>query len=68
MRARTEDYGFSGTHYRRAGTYARSVTFTSTQSQENMMSDPTVVLVHGAFADASGFAGIVRELEKALAG
>ncbi len=26
---------------------------------------PTVVLVHGAFADASGFAGIVRELESA---
>jgi pimeloyl-ACP methyl ester carboxylesterase len=30
-----------------------------------MMSDPTVVLVHGAFADASGFAGIIRELESA---
>ncbi len=29
------------------------------------MSDPTVVLVHGAFADASGFAGIIRELESA---
>ena len=26
------------------------------------MSDPTVVLVHGAFADASGYAGIIREL------
>ncbi len=26
---------------------------------------PTVVLVHGAFADASGFAGIVRELSTA---
>jgi pimeloyl-ACP methyl ester carboxylesterase len=24
---------------------------------------PTVVLVHGAFADASGFAGVIRELE-----
>jgi hypothetical protein len=23
---------------------------------------PTVVLVHGAFADASGFAGVIREL------
>jgi hypothetical protein len=33
-----------------------------------MMSDPAVVLVHGAFADASGFAGIIRELKKALAG
>jgi len=29
------------------------------------VSDPTVVLVHGAFADASGFAGIIRELESA---
>ena len=29
------------------------------------MSDPTVVLVHGAFADASGFAGIIRELGSA---
>jgi pimeloyl-ACP methyl ester carboxylesterase len=29
------------------------------------MSDPTVVLVHGAFADASGFAGIIRELNSA---
>jgi pimeloyl-ACP methyl ester carboxylesterase len=26
---------------------------------------PTVVLVHGAFADASGFAGIIRELQSA---
>ncbi len=26
-------------------------------------STPTVVLVHGAFADASGFAGVIRELE-----
>ena len=24
---------------------------------------PTVVLVHGAFADASGFAGVIRELK-----
>jgi pimeloyl-ACP methyl ester carboxylesterase len=29
------------------------------------MSEPTVVLVHGAFADASGFAGVIRELESA---
>src|SRR6516164_7497613 len=29
------------------------------------MSDPTFVLVHGAFADASGFAGVIRELEAA---
>ncbi len=29
------------------------------------MSDPTIVLVHGAFADASGFAGVIRELESA---
>jgi len=29
------------------------------------MSDSTVVLVHGAFADASGFAGVIRELESA---
>src|SRR6202041_2695921 len=27
------------------------------------MPGPTVVLVHGAFADASGFAGVLRELE-----
>lgn len=26
-------------------------------------SAPTVVLVHGAFADASGFAGVIRELQ-----
>jgi pimeloyl-ACP methyl ester carboxylesterase len=26
---------------------------------------PTVVLVHGAFADASGFAGVIRELQAA---
>jgi pimeloyl-ACP methyl ester carboxylesterase len=29
------------------------------------MTDQTVVLVHGAFADASGFAGVIRELEHA---
>jgi pimeloyl-ACP methyl ester carboxylesterase len=29
------------------------------------MTEPTVVLVHGAFADASGFAGVIRELENA---
>jgi len=29
------------------------------------MSEPTIVLVHGAFADASGFAGVIRELESA---
>ena len=28
-----------------------------------MASSPTVVLVHGAFADASGFAGVIRELQ-----
>ncbi|HUE35629.1 MAG TPA: hypothetical protein VMQ38_22840 [Mycobacterium sp.] len=26
---------------------------------------PTIVLVHGAFADASGFAGVTRELQSA---
>jgi alpha-beta hydrolase superfamily lysophospholipase len=26
---------------------------------------PTVVLVHGAFADASGYAGVIRELHAA---
>lgn len=30
-----------------------------------MTDSPTVVLVHGAFADASGFAGVIRELEAA---
>ena len=30
-----------------------------------MTDSPTVVLVHGAFADASGFAGVTRELEAA---
>jgi pimeloyl-ACP methyl ester carboxylesterase len=29
------------------------------------MSEPTVVFVHGAFADASGFAGVIRELNSA---
>src|ERR1700752_3782290 len=28
-----------------------------------MGSTPTVVLVHGAFADASGYAGVIRELQ-----
>ena len=28
-----------------------------------MATSPTVVLVHGAFADASGFAGVIRELQ-----
>jgi pimeloyl-ACP methyl ester carboxylesterase len=28
-------------------------------------SQPTVVLVHGAFADASGYAGVIRELQSA---
>jgi len=28
-------------------------------------STPTVVLVHGAFADASGFARVIRELQSA---
>ncbi len=28
-----------------------------------MASTPTVVLVHGAFADASGYAGVIRELQ-----
>jgi pimeloyl-ACP methyl ester carboxylesterase len=31
----------------------------------NGSNTPTVVLVHGAFADASGFAGVIRELESA---
>lgn len=30
-----------------------------------MAQSPTVVLVHGAFADASGFAGVIRELQTA---
>jgi pimeloyl-ACP methyl ester carboxylesterase len=30
-----------------------------------MAEKPTVVLVHGAFADASGFAGVIKELEAA---
>lgn len=30
----------------------------------NTTTRPTVVLVHGAFADASGYAGIIRELSK----
>src|SRR5258708_21806610 len=29
------------------------------------MSEPAIVVVHGAFADASGFAGVIRELESA---
>ena len=28
-----------------------------------MAATPTVVLVHGAFADASGYAGVIRELQ-----
>ena len=31
----------------------------------NTTSHPTAVLVHGAFADASGFAGVIRELSAA---
>jgi pimeloyl-ACP methyl ester carboxylesterase len=30
-----------------------------------MTDSPTVVLVHGAFADSSGFASIITELEAA---
>jgi pimeloyl-ACP methyl ester carboxylesterase len=30
-----------------------------------MTDSPTVVLVHGAFADASGFAGVITELAAA---
>jgi pimeloyl-ACP methyl ester carboxylesterase len=30
-----------------------------------MSEKPTIVLVHGAFSDASGFAGVIRELEAA---
>ena len=29
------------------------------------MSERTIVLVHGAFADASGFAGVIRALKSA---
>src|SRR6516225_9754400 len=35
------------------------------QPRGEPMPGPTVVLVHGAFADASGFAGVIRELESA---
>jgi pimeloyl-ACP methyl ester carboxylesterase len=28
-----------------------------------MSTEPTAVLVHGAFADASGFAGVIRQLQ-----
>jgi pimeloyl-ACP methyl ester carboxylesterase len=28
------------------------------------LSEPTIVLVHGAFADASGFGGVIRELKR----
>lgn len=31
----------------------------------DISSKPTVVLVHGAFADASGYAGVIRELQQA---
>jgi pimeloyl-ACP methyl ester carboxylesterase len=31
----------------------------------DLSSRPTVVLVHGAFADASGWAGVIRELQQA---
>jgi pimeloyl-ACP methyl ester carboxylesterase len=30
-----------------------------------MVTTPTIVLVHGAFADASGFGGVIRELQAA---
>jgi hypothetical protein len=29
-----------------------------------MSSEPTAVLAHGAFADASGFAGVIRDLKE----
>jgi pimeloyl-ACP methyl ester carboxylesterase len=32
------------------------------ETQMNGSAPPTIVLVHGAFADASGFAGVIREL------
>jgi pimeloyl-ACP methyl ester carboxylesterase len=34
-------------------------------SDHSSTSSPTVVLVHGAFADASGYAGVIRELQLA---
>jgi pimeloyl-ACP methyl ester carboxylesterase len=33
------------------------------REEANMSPSPTVVLVHGAFADASGYAGVIRRLE-----
>jgi pimeloyl-ACP methyl ester carboxylesterase len=35
----------------------------TTPKEIPMASSPTVVLVHGDFADASGFAGVIRELQ-----
>src|SRR3954468_23998622 len=31
--------------------------------EDEMATSPTVVLVHGAFADASGYAGVIRQLQ-----
>jgi pimeloyl-ACP methyl ester carboxylesterase len=36
---------------------------TTTAKEHPMASSPTVVLVHGAFADASGYAGVIRQLQ-----
>jgi hypothetical protein len=38
---------------------------TDSREERTMTDSPTVVLVHGAFADASGFAGVITELEAA---
>jgi pimeloyl-ACP methyl ester carboxylesterase len=49
---------------------ARIIADTADDTTEGMhqmatISVPTIVLVHGAFADASGFAGVIRELQSA---
>src|SRR5467141_3009687 len=52
------------------GSRARSASTSSRRARKGTQhmataSTPTVVLVHGAFADASGFGGVIRELQSA---
>ena len=46
-------------------TLSRPENPSSTQVEGSTMTSPTVVLVHGAFADASSWSGVIAELQAA---
>jgi pimeloyl-ACP methyl ester carboxylesterase len=47
----------------RVRTYIDPATTRKAEGKQQMSASPTVVLVHGAFADASGYGGIIHGLE-----